>query len=59
MVELRAKKIEGIANDIPLATVEGEQEGDLLILGWGGTYGELKMLSINYIEKERKFLSAI
>jgi len=42
MVELRAKKIEGIANDIPLATVEGEQEGDLLILGWGGTYGAIK-----------------
>lgn len=42
MIGLRAKKIEGIANDIPLATVEGEQEGDLLILGWGGTYGAIK-----------------
>ncbi len=42
MVELRAKKIEGIANDIPLAEVEGEQEGDLLIIGWGSTYGAIK-----------------
>lgn len=42
MVELRAKKIEGIVNDIPLATVEGEQSGDLLIIGWGGTYGAIK-----------------
>ncbi|MCL5992363.1 MAG: 2-oxoacid:acceptor oxidoreductase subunit alpha [Bacteroidetes bacterium] len=42
MVNIRAKKIDGIANDIPLAVVEGEQQGDLLILGWGGTYGAIK-----------------
>jgi len=42
MVEIRAKKIENIANDIPLAEVEGEQEGDLLIIGWGSTYGAIK-----------------
>jgi 2-oxoglutarate ferredoxin oxidoreductase subunit alpha len=42
MVELRKKKIEGIANDIPPATIEGEQSGDLLIIGWGGTYGAIK-----------------
>ena len=41
MVELRAKKIENIANDIPPATVRGEPEGDILILGWGGTYGAI------------------
>ncbi len=42
MVDLRQAKIDGIANDIPDATVEGEQSGDLLILGWGGTYGAIK-----------------
>ncbi|OGU14086.1 MAG: 2-oxoglutarate ferredoxin oxidoreductase subunit alpha [Ignavibacteria bacterium GWB2_35_12] len=42
MVDIRAKKIENIVNDIPLAVVEGEQHGDLLILGWGGTYGAIK-----------------
>ncbi len=42
MVDLRARKIKGIENDIPLATVEGEEEGDLLIVGWGGTYGAIK-----------------
>jgi 2-oxoglutarate ferredoxin oxidoreductase subunit alpha len=42
MVDIRAKKIENIVNDIPLAVVEGEQKGDLLILGWGGTYGAIK-----------------
>ncbi|MBI5324363.1 MAG: 2-oxoacid:acceptor oxidoreductase subunit alpha, partial [Ignavibacteriae bacterium] len=42
MVNIRAKKIQGIENDIPSAVVEGEQKGDLLILGWGGTYGAIK-----------------
>lgn len=42
MVHLRQEKVDRIANDIPLAHVEGEQEGDLLIVGWGGTYGAIK-----------------
>ncbi len=42
MVEFRAKKIEAIANDIPDASVYGEETGDLLILGWGSTFGSLK-----------------
>jgi 2-oxoglutarate ferredoxin oxidoreductase subunit alpha len=41
MVDLRAEKIRGIAKDIPLAEVDGEPEGDLLIVGWGGTYGAI------------------
>jgi 2-oxoglutarate ferredoxin oxidoreductase subunit alpha len=42
MVELRAKKIEGIVKDVPDAIIEGEQEGDILILGWGSSYGAIK-----------------
>ncbi len=42
MVEIRAKKIAGIANDIPLAEVQGEQQGDLLILSWGSTFGAIQ-----------------
>ena len=41
MVELRARKIEGIAHDIPLAQVDGVAQGDLLIVGWGSTYGAI------------------
>ena len=41
MVKLRARKIENIAQDIPEATVEGAQQGDLLVLGWGSTYGAI------------------
>jgi 2-oxoglutarate ferredoxin oxidoreductase subunit alpha len=41
MVEARAEKIEKIANYIPALTVEGEADADLLIVGFGGTYGHL------------------
>jgi 2-oxoglutarate ferredoxin oxidoreductase subunit alpha len=41
MVHLRAEKIERIANDIPALEVDGEREGDILVLGWGSTYGAI------------------
>ncbi len=43
MVQLRAAKIEKIADHIPLAEVEsGNDKAKLLILGWGSTYGAIK-----------------
>ncbi len=42
MVDLRKRKIDQIENDIPLAHVEGEQSGDLLVIGWGSPYGAIK-----------------
>jgi 2-oxoglutarate ferredoxin oxidoreductase subunit alpha len=39
MVRLRAAKIAGIAKDIPDVTVEGDADADLLVLGWGSTWG--------------------
>ncbi|ROL62250.1 2-oxoacid:acceptor oxidoreductase subunit alpha [Bacteroidetes/Chlorobi group bacterium ChocPot_Mid] len=56
MVNLRAAKIEGIVNDIPPAVVEGEQEGDLLVIGWGGTYGAITD-AYNQLRSEGKKLS--
>jgi len=41
MVRLRAEKIARIANFIPDQPVEGDPEGDLLLVGWGGTYGAI------------------
>jgi 2-oxoglutarate ferredoxin oxidoreductase subunit alpha len=42
MIHLRAEKVKNIENDIPLLEVDGEQSGELLVLGWGGTYGAIK-----------------
>jgi 2-oxoglutarate ferredoxin oxidoreductase subunit alpha len=41
MVMTRAQKIANIALDIPELTVTGPSEGDLLVIGWGGTYGSI------------------
>ena len=41
MVKCRAQKIANIANDIPLLEVNGPTKGDLLVIGWGGTYGSI------------------
>jgi len=43
MVRLRAAKVAGIANDIPELEIHGDQEGgDLLVIGWGSTYGAVR-----------------
>jgi 2-oxoglutarate ferredoxin oxidoreductase subunit alpha len=50
MVRLRAKKIAGIADDIPELEIFGDQDGgDLLVLGWGSTYGAIRAA----VEKKR------
>ena len=41
MVKCRAQKIANIAQDIPPLEVYGPDEGDLLVIGWGGTYGSI------------------
>jgi 2-oxoglutarate/2-oxoacid ferredoxin oxidoreductase subunit alpha len=41
MVKNRKAKVDKVADFIPELKVIGEQEGDLLVVGWGGTYGAL------------------
>jgi 2-oxoglutarate ferredoxin oxidoreductase subunit alpha len=41
MVRVRARKIAGIAAEMPPTEVVGAAEGDLAILGWGSTYGAI------------------
>ncbi len=42
MVTLRRAKVDGIAKDIPAQEVYGHEEGDLLIVGWGSTFGAIR-----------------
>jgi 2-oxoglutarate ferredoxin oxidoreductase subunit alpha len=43
MVKLREEKVDRIANYIPLLELDnGPEKGELLVLGWGGTYGTIK-----------------
>lgn len=41
MTHLRAEKIARVAQDIPDVEVFGDREGELLVVGWGGTYGAI------------------
>jgi 2-oxoglutarate ferredoxin oxidoreductase subunit alpha len=41
MVHLRAEKVERVANEIPDLEVYGVKSGDILVVGWGGSYGYL------------------
>ena len=39
MTDMRAWKIENIANDIDNLELYGDLESDTLVVGWGSTYG--------------------
>ena len=41
MVRIRARKVAGIVADIPELAVEGDEDADVLVAGWGGTYGPI------------------
>jgi 2-oxoglutarate ferredoxin oxidoreductase subunit alpha len=41
MVRVRARKVAGIARDIPELEVDHQEGARLLVLGWGGTYGPI------------------
>ncbi len=41
MVLTRRKKIDNIAETIPMLSVNGDPNGELLVLGWGSTYGAI------------------
>ena len=42
MVELRQKKVDIIAKELPKAIPYGNKTGDLLVIGWGGTHGAIR-----------------
>lgn len=41
MVHLRADKVAGIVRDIPDLVVEGDEDADILVVGWGSTWGAI------------------
>jgi 2-oxoglutarate ferredoxin oxidoreductase subunit alpha len=43
MVDVRAAKVAGIAADFAPLRVTGPDEGDVLVVGWGSTYGPIVM----------------
>ena len=58
MVRTRAQKVANVAKEIPLLDVVGPAEGDLLVIGWGGTYGALTTAVQRSIRKGYKVAHA-
>ncbi|MCZ2141646.1 MAG: 2-oxoacid:acceptor oxidoreductase subunit alpha [Bacteroidia bacterium] len=55
MVKIRQQKVDLVDNYIPEQMLScGADEGDLLIIGWGGTYGALKTAAGQLIEQGYK-----
>jgi 2-oxoglutarate ferredoxin oxidoreductase subunit alpha len=42
MVRIRAEKVARIASDIPAVEVDDEGDADVLVLGWGSTWGSIQ-----------------
>ena len=58
MTDLREEKIARIIADVPDLEIIGEDEGDLLVVGWGGTYGHL-LTAAHDMQKEGKSISFV
>jgi len=53
MVDTREQKVNNVSQILPELKVEGNEDADLLVIGWGGTHGHL-MSAVNYINKKGK-----
>jgi 2-oxoglutarate ferredoxin oxidoreductase subunit alpha len=56
MVEIRQAKVDRVANFIPEQELLGEESGELLVIGWGGTYGAL-FTAVKELQEEGYSLS--
>jgi 2-oxoglutarate ferredoxin oxidoreductase subunit alpha len=59
MTRLRAEKIARITNDIPLVQVDDETgDAEVLVLGWGSTWGSVKAAVRRIRAVDKKVASA-
>ncbi len=56
MVDFREKKVQKVADFIPEQAITGEDNGDLLVVSWGGTEGAV-VSAVEALQKEGKKVS--
>jgi 2-oxoglutarate/2-oxoacid ferredoxin oxidoreductase subunit alpha len=54
--EIREQKVQKVVNMIPDLETCGDDEGDVLVVGWGGTYGHM-ISTVRELRKEGKNVS--
>jgi 2-oxoglutarate ferredoxin oxidoreductase subunit alpha len=58
MVRTRAEKVRRVAQEIPPTSINGPATGDLIVVGWGGTYGAITS-AVERAQGEGKSVAAI
>jgi 2-oxoglutarate ferredoxin oxidoreductase subunit alpha len=58
MVRTRAEKVRRVAQEIPPTSINGPHTGDVLVIGWGGTYGAITA-AVEEAQMEGKAVSSI
>jgi 2-oxoglutarate/2-oxoacid ferredoxin oxidoreductase subunit alpha len=58
MTQIRAGKVAKVANNIPLLEIEGDNNGDILVVSWGGTYGSVCM-AVKELREDGKKVSHV
>jgi len=58
MVRIRAEKVRRVAQEIPPTTINGPASGDLLVVGWGGTYGAITA-AVEEVQSDGKAVASI
>ncbi len=58
MCELRAAKVERVADEIPPIEIHGDSEGKILVLGWGSSYGAITSAVDQLCEQGKPVASA-
>ena len=56
MVTFRNEKVKKVADFIPEQEVVGDSKGDLLVVSWGGTYGQT-LVAVKEMQKQGKKIS--
>ena len=57
IVRIRADKVARVADSIPEAEVFGPDQGDLLVIGWGGTFGAIRAATEHMQQQGRSVAS--
>lgn len=58
MVKIRDQKVEGVVADVPDLKVIGKNSGDLLVIGWGSSYGHV-VSAVTELQEEGYKISAV
>jgi 2-oxoglutarate ferredoxin oxidoreductase subunit alpha len=56
MIMLREEKVQRVANYIPEQAILGEEQGELLIVSWGGTFGVMRTV-VGKMQEQGKSIS--